>query len=141
MIKTLYSQVKELKTKNTKLTKDNEKLTEQYERKKREVSILSKGKKMSSTASSTARRSSPDQQRPVSSSSLRRPKSSALTESKDIDIKAASARRSQDIINHDNSSKAGGVGISVAASAAFRDEGLLQITQQLQNRYGMFKYY
>lgn len=136
LIKTLYAQVKELKTKNTKLTKDNEKLTEQYERKKREVAILTKGKKISAAASSTARRVSPDH-RPASSSSLRRPKTSALTESKDVDIKAASARRSQDVQLNNPKSGQGGPGVggmSVSASAAFRDEGLMQITQQLQNR-------
>jgi Ca2+-binding EF-hand superfamily protein len=141
LIKTLYSQVKELKTKNTKLTKDNEKLTEQYERKKREVSILSKGKKMSATGTAaTARRASPDHQRPSSGSSLRAPKSSALTESRDVDVKAASARRSQDAQAAHSSSRPGagvgaaGGGPSASASMAFRDEGLLQITQQLQNR-------
>lgn len=130
LIKTLYAQVKDLKAKNSKLVKDNEKLTDQYERKKREVSILSKGKKASAAGSAgTARRPSPD--RP--SSETKRPKSSALTESKDVDIKAASARRSQD--SFVAIPQLGVPGTSTSASAAFRDEALLQITQQLQARY------
>ena len=135
LISTLYAQVKDLKAKNSKLTKENEKLNDQYERKKREVSILSKGKK-AVASTGTVRKSSP--QRPASTTASRRPKSSAMTESKDVDIKAASARRSQDApILDSRPGGHGAVALSTAASAAFRDEGLLQITQQLQARYGL----
>lgn len=134
LIKTLYAQVKDLKIKNSKLTKDNEKLTDQYERKKREVSILSKGKKASSgVAPSSARRASPDRPLSGSGTGTQRLRSSALTESKDVDIKAASARRSQDAPVA--MPRSGGVG---ASAAAFRDEGLMQITQQLQARYAQW---
>lgn len=131
MIATLSAQVQDLKAKNGKLSRENEKLTEQYERKKREVSILSKGKKASAGAGgAVTRRPSPD--RPATPGAVR-PKGSALMESRDIDIKATKARRSQDsplVIPK----QVGSLGASTAASAAFRDEGLLQITQQLQAR-------
>lgn len=128
LIKTLYAQVKDLKIKNAKLTKDNEKITEQYERKKREVSILSKGKKASAPPSMGAsiRKSSPE--RPASSTRSATAKSSALTESKEVDIRAASARRSQDV-------PLVRPGAPLSASIAARDESLLQITQALQSRY------
>lgn len=110
LIKTLYAQVKDLKAKNSKL--------------------IDEGKKATTSSKSSGQRPSPD--RPSSTNaSMRRPKSTALTESKEIDIKAASARRSQDAPFA--VSKTGLT--STSASAAFKDEGLMQITQALQARW------
>jgi hypothetical protein len=137
LIETLYAQVKDLKTKNTKLTKENEKLTELYERKKKEVSIMSKARARSTGASGTLaghRKPSPEPATRNGSppkntrATPGKPKSSALTESNEIDIRAASARRSG------GGDAAVSLKHSSGITAALDHDKLMRVAETLQTR-------
>ncbi len=127
LISTLYAQVNQLKAKNTKLTDQNEKLTENLERKKREVAILSKVRPSSAKSGGASRKPSPSREGTANRSALVQPAAST-----DIEIRATDARKS-----HDKPLKKSVERDSVVAVAA-QDENLLRIANQLKTRQEFF---